>query len=62
MRTSCIPAVINCNVFVFVQVLGGNGTEMAFIDSSFIEGVDYAIFFSEDAALAYVTRFPIVFL
>ena len=46
-----------------MQVLGGNDTEMAFIDSSFIEGVDYAIFFSEDAALAYVTRFsPIVFL
>ncbi len=26
---------------------------MWFVDSSFVEGVDYAIFFSEDAALAH---------
>lgn len=38
------------------RVLGGDSTEMYFIDSSFIEGVDYALFFSEDAALAFQAK------
>ena len=35
------------------RLLGSDDTEMLFIDSSFVEGVHYAVFFSEEAALAY---------
>ncbi len=35
------------------RLLGSDETEMLFIDSSFVEGVHYAVFYSEEAALAY---------
>jgi hypothetical protein len=35
------------------RLLGGDENEMWFIDSSFVEGVHYAVFNSEVAALAY---------
>jgi hypothetical protein len=35
------------------RLLGSDDTEMWFIDSSFVEGVHFAVFDSEEAALAY---------
>ena len=35
------------------RLLGGDENEMWFIDSSFVEGVDYAVFNSEEAALVF---------
>jgi hypothetical protein len=35
------------------RLLGSDDTEMWFIDSSFVEGVHFAVFYSEEAALAY---------
>ena len=35
------------------RLLGGDDQWMWFLDSSLVEGVDYAVFYSEEAARAY---------